>query len=66
MSDDDPIKKSAMLLEEELQLTSWNITENFISTMQGKGKLQLTGFADPVGRGDGSFSHASPAKPYKW
>lgn len=53
LADDDPFKKKAAILEEELQLTAWNITENFLSTMEGKGKLQLSGFADPSGRGEG-------------
>jgi transcription initiation factor TFIID subunit 1 len=48
----DPLKQRAMLVENELLLTPWNLTYNFISSMQGKGRLQLTGLGDPTGRGE--------------
>lgn len=56
LSDADPLKQRATLLENELQLTPWNLTFNFISSMQGKGRLQLTGLGDPTGRGE-AFSY---------
>eukprot|EP00026_Physarum_polycephalum_P000272 Phypoly_transcript_00272.p1 GENE.Phypoly_transcript_00272~~Phypoly_transcript_00272.p1 ORF type:complete len:1142 (+),score=223.59 Phypoly_transcript_00272:41-3466(+) len=52
LPDSDPLKQRAMLVENELQLTPWNLTFNFISAMQGKGRLQLTGIGDPSGRGE--------------
>jgi transcription initiation factor TFIID subunit 1 len=56
LPDSDPLKQRAMLVENELQLTPWNLTFNFISSMQGKGRLQLTGIGDPSGRGE-AFSY---------
>jgi hypothetical protein len=47
-----PLRKACKFIEEELQLTSWNLTQNFINAMQGKGLLQITGFGDPSGRGE--------------
>jgi transcription initiation factor TFIID subunit 1 len=46
------LRKACKFIEEELQLTSWNLTQNFINAMQGKGLLQITGFGDPSGRGE--------------
>lgn len=56
LPDSDPLKQRAMLVENELQLTPWNLTYNFISAMQGKGRMQLTGMGDPSGRGE-AFSY---------
>lgn len=39
-------------IEEELLLTPWNLTSNFISAMEGKCLLQLTGFGDPFNHGE--------------
>lgn len=46
------LRRGGKLIEEELQLTSWNLTQNFIHAMEGKGLLQITGFGDPSGRGE--------------
>ncbi len=54
--DSDPLKLRATILENELQLTPWNLTLNFISAMQGKSRLKLTGLGDPSGRGE-AFSY---------
>jgi len=55
---DDKLRRSAHLLEEELLLTPWNLTSNFVGVVhEGKGMLQLTGLGDPSGgRGEG-FSY---------
>lgn len=50
-------QKAAHVLEEELQLTPWNLTENFINSSQGKGMLQLTGLGDPSGGRGEAFSY---------
>jgi transcription initiation factor TFIID subunit 1 len=44
-------------LEEELLLTPWNLTSNFIAATQGKGMLQLTGLGDPSGGRGEAFSY---------
>jgi transcription initiation factor TFIID subunit 1 len=49
---DHRLKRAVKLIEEELQLTPWNLTKNFINAMHGRGVLQLTGFGDPSGRGE--------------
>eukprot|EP01119_Soliformovum_irregulare_P015805 TRINITY_DN4508_c0_g1_i1.p1 TRINITY_DN4508_c0_g1~~TRINITY_DN4508_c0_g1_i1.p1 ORF type:complete len:1471 (+),score=537.36 TRINITY_DN4508_c0_g1_i1:58-4470(+) len=49
---DISIRKAAHRLEEELQLTPWNLTSNFVNAIQGKGVLQLSGLGDPSGRGE--------------
>ncbi|KAL6063601.1 Transcription initiation factor TFIID subunit 1 [Balamuthia mandrillaris] len=50
------LKEAANKFQEELLLTPWHLTSNFVSVMHGKGQLQLEGFGDPTGRGDG-FSY---------
>ncbi|KAF2070503.1 hypothetical protein CYY_008169 [Polysphondylium violaceum] len=49
--DEDPIKKKFKPVEDELSITPWNLTSSFISSMQGKGKLQLLS-EDSNGRED--------------
>jgi len=55
---DEKLRRTAHLLEEELLLTPWNLTSNFVGVVhEGKGMLQLTGLGDPSGgRGEG-FSY---------
>ena len=42
-------------VEDELNLTPWNLTHNFIRAMQGRSMLQLTGFGAPL-KGNHSLS----------
>lgn len=45
--------------EEELKLTVWNCTRNFVNASAGKGLLEITGAGDPTGIGEGfSFVRA--------
>ena len=53
---DTNMMRAALALEEELHLTPWNLTGNFVNAMQGKGLLQLAGVGDPSGRGE-AFSY---------
>ena len=46
---DRQLSEQARVIDEQLKLTPWNITSNFINAMQGKGQLQLTGTGDPSG-----------------
>lgn len=39
--------------EEELKLTVWNCTRNFVNATAGKGLLEITGAGDPTGIGEG-------------
>jgi transcription initiation factor TFIID subunit 1 len=46
----------ARFIYEELQLSPWNLTSDFIDVhknSQGSGMIKLTGFGDPSGRGEG-------------
>lgn len=43
-------------LEAAIQATPWALTENFVATREGRGRLALTGPGDPTGRGLG-FSY---------
>ncbi len=52
----EALARAGKLLEEELLLTPWNLTSNFVNAAQGKGMLQLTGQGDPSGRGE-AFSY---------
>ncbi|KYQ88850.1 putative protein serine/threonine kinase [Tieghemostelium lacteum] len=51
LEDTDPTKKRYRPLEDELNLTSWNLTSNYISAQQGKSKMQLIN-EDGSGRND--------------
>jgi len=53
---DTNMMRAALALEEELHLTPWNLTGNFVNAMQGKGLLQLAGVGEPSGRGE-AFSY---------
>eukprot|EP01122_Echinamoeba_exundans_P016917 TRINITY_DN872_c0_g3_i1.p1 TRINITY_DN872_c0_g3~~TRINITY_DN872_c0_g3_i1.p1 ORF type:complete len:1601 (+),score=441.51 TRINITY_DN872_c0_g3_i1:185-4987(+) len=54
--DDHPLKEVATFVEQELQLTPWNLTSNFVLALSGQALLQLSGFGDPSGRGE-AFSY---------
>lgn len=45
------------MLEEELLLTPWNLSSNFLAAKQGKIMLQLTGLGDPSGGRGEAFSY---------
>ncbi|RKP21282.1 hypothetical protein ROZALSC1DRAFT_27300, partial [Rozella allomycis CSF55] len=47
-------------LDDEVKLAPWMVTRNFINATQDKAMLQLTGFGDPTGKGEGfSFVKSS-------
>eukprot|EP01130_Rhizamoeba_saxonica_P010294 TRINITY_DN4211_c0_g3_i1.p1 TRINITY_DN4211_c0_g3~~TRINITY_DN4211_c0_g3_i1.p1 ORF type:complete len:854 (+),score=220.47 TRINITY_DN4211_c0_g3_i1:115-2562(+) len=46
------LRPAAKRIEEELRLTPWNLTSNFIQAVEGKSPLQLSGFGDPSNRGE--------------
>ncbi|GAM23222.1 hypothetical protein SAMD00019534_063970 [Acytostelium subglobosum LB1] len=48
LDENDALKKKCKPVEDELNLTPWNLTSNFVMATQGKGKLQLVG-DDPRG-----------------
>jgi len=56
--EDHPKGRVMKAIEEELLLTPWNLTSNFVQATQatnsseGNCVLQLTGFGDPSGRGE--------------
>ena len=52
----------AKLIAEELQLTSWNLSQSFLTAKQTQGRLYLTGFGDPT-NGHGGYSFVK--KPLK-
>ena len=52
----------AKLIAEELQLTSWNLSQSFLTAKQTQGRLYLTGFGDPT-NGHGGYSYVK--KPLK-
>eukprot|EP01117_Protostelium_nocturnum_P009171 TRINITY_DN3283_c0_g1_i5.p1 TRINITY_DN3283_c0_g1~~TRINITY_DN3283_c0_g1_i5.p1 ORF type:complete len:831 (-),score=353.96 TRINITY_DN3283_c0_g1_i5:101-2593(-) len=43
----DELKRAAHQLEEEILLTPWNLTSNFLESQKGKINLQLVGTGDP-------------------
>ena len=46
----------ARVIREQLQLTSWYLTESFIKYKQKAAKIEINGFADPTnGKGGYSF-----------
>eukprot|EP00324_Dicrateria_rotunda_P008152 CAMPEP_0206182180 /NCGR_PEP_ID=MMETSP1474-20131121/69336_1 /ASSEMBLY_ACC=CAM_ASM_001110 /TAXON_ID=97495 /ORGANISM="Imantonia sp., Strain RCC918" /LENGTH=249 /DNA_ID=CAMNT_0053596757 /DNA_START=1023 /DNA_END=1769 /DNA_ORIENTATION=- len=53
---DRELLKGIKRVEEELTLTPWNLTSNFVSAMAGRGMLQLTGFGAPL-KDNTSFSY---------
>lgn len=59
---------AASHIERELQITSWNLSYNFVaSTLQGREcieRLEITGIGDPSGRGLGfSYLRVAPKPP---
>eukprot|EP01114_Cavostelium_apophysatum_P018966 TRINITY_DN5978_c0_g1_i3.p1 TRINITY_DN5978_c0_g1~~TRINITY_DN5978_c0_g1_i3.p1 ORF type:complete len:1459 (-),score=471.48 TRINITY_DN5978_c0_g1_i3:34-4410(-) len=60
---DDRKKRAAHNLEEEILLTPWNLSGNFVKAVhQGKGMLQLSGLGDPSSRGEGFSYLRVPSK----
>jgi transcription initiation factor TFIID subunit 1 len=60
----------ARFIYEELQLSPWNLTSEFIDTHKnaqasGSGMMKLTGFGDPSGRGEGFNFLRDDTKPNK-
>lgn len=59
----------AQFIYEELQLTPWQLTGDFIDTHkkgEGSGMMKLTGLGDPSGQGEGfSFLREADSKPSK-
>jgi transcription initiation factor TFIID subunit 1 len=39
--------------EEELALSPWNLSRNFVNACNGRGQLRLSGIGDPTGLGEG-------------
>lgn len=52
----------ARLVAEELHLTSWNLSQSFLTAKQTQGRLYLSGFGDPT-NGHGGYSYVK--KPLK-
>lgn len=52
IDEDHPARRAARIIEEELLLTPWHLTSNFVQALENKCLLQLTGFGDPSGRGE--------------
>jgi transcription initiation factor TFIID subunit 1 len=50
----------ARYIEEELQLTPWNLSSNFLWAQQGQGFIKLSGLGNPLGKGQG-FSYVKAA-----
>lgn len=59
---DPQTKELADYIHRELQLTPWNLTASFLTGMEGRGQMELTGLADPTGRGQGFSYLRLPAK----
>ena len=53
LPEDSEARQVAINILRELQLTPWNISANFLSTVGGNGQMQLGGAGDPTGRGKG-------------
>ncbi len=57
------MKGAIKAIEEELLLTPWNLTRNFVLASHGRIALQLTGLGDPSGgRGEGFSFLRQPQK----
>jgi transcription initiation factor TFIID subunit 1 len=63
LSDDCGFKEIAKYIEESLNLSPWNTTQNFILTCEGKALLQLSGAGNPLGRGEGFSFLRAPHRP---
>jgi transcription initiation factor TFIID subunit 1 len=60
----DDLRKYAIakMINDELHLTSWYLTESFINAQQGQAKIELEGLGDPT-NGHGGYSYIK--KPQK-
>jgi transcription initiation factor TFIID subunit 1 len=60
----EDLKKYAIarMINDELHLTSWYLTESFINAQQGQAKMELEGIGDPT-NGHGGYSYIK--KPQK-
>lgn len=61
----EQFKAQLKILEEELHLTTWNLTSSFVAAMTGKGMLKLTGFGSPLRKGEGFSYIRKPQKESK-
>lgn len=52
----------ARMIREQLQLTSWYLTDSFLKYKQKASKIEINGFADPT-NGKGGYSYIN--KPQK-
>lgn len=52
----------ARVIREQLQLTSWYLTDSFLKYKQKASKIEINGFADPT-NGRGGYSYIN--KPQK-
>ncbi|GAV06552.1 hypothetical protein RvY_16518 [Ramazzottius varieornatus] len=55
-TEDDGDEEQQSKMDDEIKAAPWNTTRAYISAVRGKCILQLTGNADPTGRGEG-FSY---------
>ena len=56
----DALKRQLEYVEEELQLTPWNLTSNLVSAIQGQCLLKLQGPGNILGRDAGFFYIKAP------
>lgn len=59
---DAQTRELADYIHRELQLTPWNLTASFLTGMEGRGQMELSGLADPSGRGQGFSYLRLPAR----
>lgn len=50
---EDEEEDEGAMVDDELKLTPWRVSMNVISAFQGKALLQMSGFGDPTGKGEG-------------
>lgn len=60
--DDDNVDSSAAKIDDEVKNAPWHTTRSYLDATKGKCLLQITGVADPTGRGEG-FSYVR--QPFK-
>lgn len=60
-ADEDNEQESHLKIDDEVKAAPWNLTRGFIEALNGKYLLDLTGYADPTGCGEG-FSYLTRSK----
>jgi transcription initiation factor TFIID subunit 1 len=62
MKNENPLKRTALVIDQELRLSPWNLSENFLTASKGRCLLRLKGPGNPLGRGQALCYMRAPTR----